>query len=340
MDFLTQANLTKSWQDTMILQENYYNVQGFTQIIREANYWQNSEIKYSYFSNGIELKLLDKNIYRSYGEKAEHFDYPYLVSHFVLSGEQGVISPDIKNIKPEYTEKGGESYLLFLPDMEEIEQYNKEQNFQVIIIRIPLFFIQNIFSTSKQLPKRLKSLIESDFPSRFHQPVGKVTPMMKTVMKQIWQHPYQGAIAQLYLEAKVLELVSLQLSELLAQEKKQTSPYKLKVSEIEKVYEAQKFLQQSYLDPPSIEDLAQKIELDRIKLQEGFREIFQVTPFQYLQNYRLDLARVLLEEKKLTVSNVAHRIGYSNVSYFSYAFKRRYGMTPGQYRHRFSFYNC
>jgi len=69
-----------------------------------------------------------------------------------------------------------------------------------------------------------------------------------------------------------------------------------------------------------------------MKLQQGFREVFKVTPFQYLQNYRLDLARILLEEKDLTVSNIAYRIGYSNVSYFSRVFKRRFGITPGKYR--------
>jgi len=156
--------------------------------------------------------------------------------------------------------------------------------------------------------------------------------MMQTIIKQIWNHPYQGAIARMYLEAKVLELISLQLSQLLQQEKQQPRQFILSPTEIEQVYEAKAILEKEYLDPPSIFKLAQKIGIDRMKLQQGFREIFNVTPFQYLQNYRLDLARILLEEKDLTVSSAAHRIGYSNISYFSRVFKRRFGVTPGKYR--------
>jgi AraC-like DNA-binding protein len=156
--------------------------------------------------------------------------------------------------------------------------------------------------------------------------------MMRTVINQIWTHPYEGAIARMYLEAKVLELISLQLSQLLQQENQKPRPFILNPKEIEKVYEAKAILEKEYFDPPSIVKLAHQIGIDRMKLQQGFREVFNVTPFQYLQNYRLDLARILLEEEDLTVSNVAHRIGYSNVSYFSRAFKRRFGVTPGKYR--------
>ena len=82
----------------------------------------------------------------------------------------------------------------------------------------------------------------------------------------------------MYLEAKVLELVSLQLFQLLQQEKQEPRQFTLNPKEIEQVYEAEAILQNNYLDPPSIVELAQKIGLDRMKLQQGFREVFNVTP--------------------------------------------------------------
>ena len=310
----------------------FYNLQGFDTIQKEVTYYYQDNYKQSWLSSGIQIRLFDRILYQNYAEKSEHTEYPFLISHFILSGNQGVISPNIEDIKPEYIEKSNHNYLLFLPNIEEIEQYQKGENYQSIIIKIPLYFLRQFIFDFEQLPKLLKGLIETDNSRRFHRTVGNLTPMMQTIVKQIWEHPYQGAIARIYLEAKVLELISLQLFQLLKQESNQPRHLKLTSQEIERVHEAKTILQNNYLTPPSLVELAQKTHLDRMKLQQGFRQVFQVTPFEYLQNYRLDLARILLEEKDLTVTNIAHRIGYSNVSYFSRAFKRRFGVTPGKYR--------
>jgi len=332
MDFLTKADLATTWQETMMVQQVANNVQGFDKVRKDINDWREHSINYSKLSNGIRLKLLDQRVYKNYGKPVEHSENKPLISHFLLSGDHQVICPGIKNNQSEYTEKAGKNYLAFLPGIEEIEQSHQGQPNQAIIIDFPLNIIRDCVSGFEYIPQLLKPLIERDRAPRFHQPVGKITPMMRTVINQIWQHPYQGAIARMYLEAKVLELVSLQLSQLLQQENQQPRQLILTPKEIEQVYEAKAILEKEYLDPPSIVQLAHKIDIDRMKLQQGFREVFNVTPFQYLQNYRLDLAKILLEEKDLTVSNAAHRIGYSNVSYFSRVFKRRFGVTPGKYR--------
>jgi len=331
MDLLTKADLKNSWLETMTLRELHYNVQGFNKIRRDINYWRKHNLNYGLLPNGVKLKLTNQIIYNDYGKTVEHIESKPLISHFLLSGDHPVICPGIIKNQAEYTEQCGQNYLAFLPNIEEIEQSYQGEH-QAVIIEIPLALLRDFVLELEQVPQQLKPLIETDRAPRFHQPVGKITPMMQTIIKQIWEHPYQGAIARMYLEAKVLELVSLQLFQLLQQEKQQPRQFTLNPKEIEQVYEARAILENNCLDPPSIVKLAQKIGLDRMKLQQGFREVFNVTPLQYLQNYRLDLARILLEDKDLTVSNVAHRIGYSNVSYFSRAFKRRFGITPGKYR--------
>lgn len=332
MDFLTETDLATTWQETMKVQKVANNVQGFDKVRKDINDWREQNITYSKLPNGIRLKLSNQRVYKDYGKKVEHVANKPLISHFLLSGDHHVICPGVKKNQSEYTEKTGQNYLLFLPNIEEIEQSRQGQPNQAIIINLPLNFIRDFVLGLEHIPQQLKPLIETDRAPRFHQPVGKITPMMQTIIKQIWEHPYEGAIARMYLEAKVLELVSLQLFQLLQQERQEPRQFTLNPKEIEQVYEAEAILQNNYLDPPSVVNLAQQIGLDRMKLQQGFREVFNVTPFQYLQNYRLDLARILLEKKDLTVSSVAHRIGYSNVSYFSRAFKRRFGITPGKYR--------
>jgi len=332
MDLFTKADFKTVWKETMRSQELTHHIRGFDKVTKNSNFWQEQKRSYTQLPSGLQLKLIDQTVYNDYGKKVEHSEDKPLIAHFLLSGDHHVICPGVKKNQSEYTEKSGQNYLLFLPNIEEIEQSRQGQPNQAIIIDLPLNLIRNFVLGLEHIPQQLKPLIETDHAPRFHHPVGNITPMMGTVIQQIWNHPYEGAIARMYLEGKVLELISLQLFQLLKQENEQPYHFHLTPKEIDRIYQAQSILQNHYLAPPTIADLAQKIGLERIKLQQGFQQIFQVTPFQYLKNYRLDLARMLLEDENLTVSTVAHRIGYSNVSYFSRAFKHRFGITPGKYR--------
>jgi len=332
MEVLTKADLETRWRETMTVQEVSHNRRGFNKVRRDVNTWREQQLHYTQLPSGIQLKLSDQKVYKDYGKTVEHDENKPLTCHFLLSGDHPVVCPGIKKNQAEYLEKAGNHYLFFLPDIEEIEQSYQGKPNQVLIINVPLTVLREFGSEWDQIPQLLKPLLEKDRAPRFHHPVGKLTPMMQTVIKEMWNHPYQGAIAQMYLEGKALELISLQLFQLLQQENQQPCHFHLTPKEIEHIYEAQSILEKQYFDPPSVANLAQKIGLDRIKLQQGFQQIFQVTPFQYSQNYRLDLARVLLEDENLTVSAVAHRVGYANISYFYRTFKRRFGVTPGKYR--------
>ena len=44
----------------------------------------------------------------------------------------------------------------------------------------------------------------------------------------------------------------------------------------------------------------------------------------------MEKAELLLREGKLSIGEVANLMGYSNLSYFSAAFKRQFGITPSQ----------
>ena len=81
-------------------------------------------------------------------------------------------------------------------------------------------------------------------------------------------------------------------------------------------------------DSLRIEDIAQQVGLSQRRLNEVFREVFDASPLQCLVRWRLELARDLLTNGELTVTQVAHQIGYAHVSNFSLAFSRRFGHSP------------
>ena len=52
----------------------------------------------------------------------------------------------------------------------------------------------------------------------------------------------------------------------------------------------------------------------------------------FVQGIRMKKARTLLKNSNMTVENIAYTVGYQNVEHFNRLFKKKYNMTPIQYR--------
>ena len=67
------------------------------------------------------------------------------------------------------------------------------------------------------------------------------------------------------------------------------------------------------------------------KLKEGFKQIYGTTVYGFLFDYKMELARKLLESRAHNVNEVGLKVGYSTASHFIAAFKKQYGITPKKY---------
>jgi len=155
---------------------------------------------------------------------------------------------------------------------------------------------------------------------------------MQLVIRQILNCPYQGLMKRIYLESKVMELITLRLEQFL-QDSRTISPFgSLQTDDIDRIYEAKTLLIQQLDQPPSVEALARKVGLNRRKLNDGFREVLGTTPFSYLRNYRLEQARQLLATSELSVEEIALKVGYLSRGNFATAFRKKFGMNPKPYQ--------
>lgn len=82
----------------------------------------------------------------------------------------------------------------------------------------------------------------------------------------------------------------------------------------------------------TVEQLADELNISRIQLYRKMKAISGINISDYIQNIRLEKAKVLLNETALTISEVAYATGFSSPSYFSTSFKNKYGKTPKAYR--------
>ncbi len=189
----------------------------------------------------------------------------------------------------------------------------------------------NQFAESFGLPQELQALTNDEFPTSFYRQ-GTITPEMRVILHQLLQCPYQGAIKQMYLEGKVLELTALQFAQFAEEDTARQHAPRLKQDEIERLYHARDILIHRLDHPPSILSLAHQVGLNDFKLKQGFRQVFNTTVFGYLRDYRLEQARLLLAENQLTVQQVARAIGYTHSGYFAKAFRQKFGIGPKAYQ--------
>lgn len=59
-----------------------------------------------------------------------------------------------------------------------------------------------------------------------------------------------------------------------------------------------------------------------------FKQSTGLAPHQYLLRYRIDLAKQLLRENKLSIAEISYHLGFSHQSHFSHHFKRIVGVSP------------
>jgi AraC family transcriptional activator of pyochelin receptor len=83
-----------------------------------------------------------------------------------------------------------------------------------------------------------------------------------------------------------------------------------------------------------IREIAQKVGMNEFKLKNGFRELFGNGVYEYLRSERMQIARQLLGESGRSVKEIASLTGYRSVNSFIKAFKKMYGVTPGDFRKR------
>lgn len=83
--------------------------------------------------------------------------------------------------------------------------------------------------------------------------------------------------------------------------------------------------------PWTVAQLAKAAALSRSAFFQRFMNTLGMAPMDYIVSWRMELAKELLQQGGLTISEIAHLVGYGSSSTFSVAFKKRLGQTPSHY---------
>ena len=81
----------------------------------------------------------------------------------------------------------------------------------------------------------------------------------------------------------------------------------------------------------SIKELAAVLNFSQYHFLRAFRNTLSETPRKYLLNRRIAKAQELIQQKELSLSEIAYRVGFSSQSHMTTAFKQELNITPSQY---------
>jgi DNA-binding response OmpR family regulator len=81
----------------------------------------------------------------------------------------------------------------------------------------------------------------------------------------------------------------------------------------------------------NVEMLADKVGMSRVHMHRKLKELTNMSARDFIRSIRLKQAADLLSQQKLTVSEVAYALGFSNLSHFSNSFRDFYGVSPKEY---------
>ena len=91
-------------------------------------------------------------------------------------------------------------------------------------------------------------------------------------------------------------------------------------------------LNEEVVSGKTLNEICAEFPLSESQLNRRFRAEYGCTPYAYLLDCRIRLAKTMLINTALTISDVAEKCGFGNQYYFSTLFKKKLGVSPSSYR--------
>jgi AraC-like DNA-binding protein len=199
---------------------------------------------------------------------------------------------------------------------------------EVFIINLSLSYFSRLLPSQHPLHSSVPGHAEKN-KLKQAAPANRVTPRMVALLYGMLQSEHQQEYNHLFFQARVMELLILQLEQL---EKEQESKSPISAEDRQRMVRAKALIESNLSSPCSIIDLAQLVGTNDCYLKKHFKQAFGTTVYGYLQQKRMEKAKALLLEGKKKMTDIARSVGYKHASHFSTAFKKHFGYQPNKIR--------
>jgi AraC-like DNA-binding protein len=250
-------------------------------------------------------------------------DSSYIQFHFCTKGAASFIFNQ-RNYSLDITEET--SLLLYNPQRDLPIQLDLQPNSWLISLVISIKKFHSLFSQDADYV----TFLSNDNRDKKYYTDGKISPSMAVVLNQLINFNLNSSVKQLYTKGKAYELLSLFFNRSEDANIEQC-PFLVDEVNVAKLKKAKDIIINNMSEPPTLKVLSETIDLSLKKLKEGFKQIYGDTVYGFLFDYKMEVARKLLESGDYNVNEVGLKVGYSTASHFIAAFKKKFGTTPKKY---------
>lgn len=149
---------------------------------------------------------------------------------------------------------------------------------------------------------------------------------------EIFEVRQDDPLRELHQRNRVMILIELFFTHLFKRLKSGTLFFtnRMKREDLYKMMEVEALLVADLTKPPTISELSAITGISVSKLKSTFKTIYGMGLYEYFQKNRMQKARSLLLAENISVKEVGVKVGYTNLSNFSLAFKKEFGVLPSQ----------
>ena len=222
--------------------------------------------------------------------------------------------------------KEEKSLLFYNPKKELPLNIELAPNTWVISMIISIQKFHALFSTEADY----LTFLSADNKDKKYYNEENISPSMAIVLSQLFHYSLHPSIKNLYYKGKGYELLSLYFNKTEDPNAEQC-PFLIDEDNVMKIRKAKEIIIANMAEPPGLQELADEIGLNLKKLKMGFKQIYGDTVYGFLFDYKMNIARKLLDSGSYNVNEVGLKIGYSTGSHFIAAFKKKFATTPKKY---------
>jgi AraC-like DNA-binding protein len=253
----------------------------------------------------------------------------YLKINFWLSGKHTTVLDGFG----EHEHDRPEVFITCGPwDMIKMDIVNRESQMAAVALCVLRdFFPVHMGLSLDELPEPLRAMIRpEDRPFGLHS--MPLTPDMVAAARAILAAPFAVRRSPVYAQAKAVELMCLLVNRMSCNGEPLRASTRARRRQESRLHEARELLARRYSEPITLEHISKEVGLNKMALTSGFRQLFGMSVYDYLQKERMEHAYELLQDQTYTIARVAEAVGYGHSCNFSTAFRARFGCTPQEAR--------
>lgn len=294
-----------------IKNQNYCSNQGdaIHKVSSNAFYFKSNNLQSGEHVSRISIRTLSDGYQR---HKVNSKDYILDKHHYLMINEGEEFKSEIKTNSPV------EGLLLAF----NMDDYNAMHNYwsqsDTRLLDDPYFFktqYENFSTRSVKISPRMMHLLSQ----------LKRSMVQKDNHKLYYEELFNNVLTQIYSDQMDCQKAILKIKA------KKTST---KIEIYRRLNIVKNYIDNHLHENVTLNQLSEVATLSSYHLQRSFKELYSLSPHNYLIKKRLEKAQFLIKDSNKSIRSICSETGFQNQSSFGRLFKKKFGLTPLNYRHK------